>query len=82
MYASVFKQGFWPEGIGSTDKTPVFVVGLMRSGSTLVETVSKDKNTFLLLLAVLLAVLLLLLLLLAVSCFSCCLLFHWLCCVQ
>jgi len=39
-YRSVFTKGFWPHGIGSASTVPIFVVGLMRSGSTLVETVS------------------------------------------
>jgi hypothetical protein len=43
-YRSVFSKGFWPFGIGSTSTVPIFVVGLMRSGSTLVETVSSHKE--------------------------------------
>lgn len=39
-YRSVFAKGFWPHGVGSASTVPIFVVGLMRSGSTLVETVS------------------------------------------
>lgn len=39
-YRSVFTKGFWPHGVGSASTVPIFVVGLMRSGSTLVETVS------------------------------------------
>lgn len=38
-YMSVFQKGFWPAGVGSKSKVPIFVVGLMRSGSTLVESV-------------------------------------------
>lgn len=38
-YISVFKKSFWPKGVGSKNTTPIFVVGLMRSGSTLVESV-------------------------------------------
>lgn len=35
---SVFNSGFWPQNIGYNDATPVFIVGMMRSGSTLLET--------------------------------------------
>lgn len=35
---SVFNRGFWPQNIGYPDATPVFIVGMMRSGSTLLET--------------------------------------------
>ena len=35
---SVFNRGFWPQNIGYPDTTPVFIVGMMRSGSTLLET--------------------------------------------
>lgn len=38
-YSAVFKEGFWPKGIGSKNSVPIFIVGLMRSGSTLVESV-------------------------------------------
>jgi hypothetical protein len=36
---SVFKRGAWIEGVGSKSKTPVFIVGMMRSGSTLMEQI-------------------------------------------
>lgn len=37
---SVFKKGAWANGVGAEgEKTPVFVVGMMRSGSTLVEQI-------------------------------------------
>jgi tetratricopeptide (TPR) repeat protein len=35
---SVFNRGFWPQNIGYPDTSPVFIVGMMRSGSTLLET--------------------------------------------
>ena len=35
----VFTPGFWPAGVGSRDATPIFVVGMMRSGSSLVEQI-------------------------------------------
>ena len=35
---SVFNRGFWPQNIGHPDTSPVFIVGMMRSGSTLLET--------------------------------------------
>jgi hypothetical protein len=36
----VFKKGAWANGVGAEgEKTPVFVVGMMRSGSTLVEQI-------------------------------------------
>ena len=35
----IFHEGFWPEGVGSQSKVPVFVIGFVRSGSTLLERV-------------------------------------------
>lgn len=35
----VFNSGFWPEGVGSSSKKLIFVVGFPRSGSTLLERV-------------------------------------------
>lgn len=35
----VFVSGFWPPGIGSLSKVPIFVIGFARSGSTLLERV-------------------------------------------
>ena len=34
---NVFNAGFWPHGVGHPSVTPVFIVGMMRSGSTLLE---------------------------------------------
>lgn len=39
LILQIFKRGFWPSGVGSTSKLPVFIVGMMRSGSTLLETI-------------------------------------------
>jgi hypothetical protein len=35
----IFRQGFWPEGVGSQTEVPVFIIGFVRSGSTLLERV-------------------------------------------
>jgi hypothetical protein len=35
----IFHEGFWPEGVGSESKVPVFIIGFVRSGSTLLERV-------------------------------------------
>ncbi len=35
----IFNQGFWPNGVGSSSKQPIFIVGFPRSGSTLLERV-------------------------------------------
>jgi hypothetical protein len=35
----IFKKGFWPEEIGSPTRVPVFIIGFVRSGSTLLERV-------------------------------------------
>eukprot|EP00934_Nitzschia_sp_Nitz4_P006675 Nitzschia sp. Nitz4//scaffold12_size214221//26702//29169//NITZ4_001481-RA/size214221-augustus-gene-0.2-mRNA-1//1//CDS//3329534963//6665//frame0 len=34
----IFRQGFWPEA-GSKSKAPIFIIGFVRSGSTLLERV-------------------------------------------
>jgi tetratricopeptide (TPR) repeat protein len=36
---SIFHRGFWPPNVGSTSKTPIFIIGFVRSGSTLLERV-------------------------------------------
>lgn len=41
---SIFQPHFWPEGIGMDSKKVVFIVGMMRSGSTLVETMLDAHN--------------------------------------
>ena len=35
----VFTPGFFPQGIGSDAKTPIFIIGFVRSGSTLLERI-------------------------------------------
>jgi hypothetical protein len=35
----IFHRGFWPDGVGSDSRVPVFVIGFVRSGSTLLERV-------------------------------------------
>jgi len=35
----IFHKGFWPSGVGSSTKVPVFIIGFVRSGSTLLERV-------------------------------------------
>ena len=35
---SIFHPEFWPHGVGDDSHAPVFIVGMMRSGSTLLET--------------------------------------------
>ena len=35
----IFVKGFWPQGIGSDTQVPVFIIGFVRSGSTLLERV-------------------------------------------
>jgi tetratricopeptide (TPR) repeat protein len=35
----IFNRGFWPVGVGSETKVPIFVIGFVRSGSTLLERV-------------------------------------------
>jgi len=39
IYAQVFHPGFWTPGVGIPDRTPIFIVGMMRSGSSLVEQI-------------------------------------------
>ncbi len=36
---SIFVHGFWPSGVGSTSRRPIFIVGLPRSGSKLLERI-------------------------------------------
>jgi len=36
---SVFQQDFWPVQVGSKVKTPIFIIGFVRSGSTLLERI-------------------------------------------
>jgi tetratricopeptide (TPR) repeat protein len=35
----IFHRGFWPQGVGSQKKVPIFIIGFVRSGSTLLERV-------------------------------------------
>ena len=35
----IFHKGFWPSDVGSSTKVPVFIIGFVRSGSTLLERV-------------------------------------------
>ena len=35
----IFTKGFWPEGVGSQTAAPIFIIGFVRSGSTLLERV-------------------------------------------
>eukprot|EP00531_Pseudo-nitzschia_arenysensis_P009473 CAMPEP_0116146158 /NCGR_PEP_ID=MMETSP0329-20121206/17012_1 /TAXON_ID=697910 /ORGANISM="Pseudo-nitzschia arenysensis, Strain B593" /LENGTH=769 /DNA_ID=CAMNT_0003641881 /DNA_START=115 /DNA_END=2421 /DNA_ORIENTATION=+ len=35
----IFSSGFWPEGVGSKTAAPIFIIGFVRSGSTLLERV-------------------------------------------
>ena len=35
----IFHKGLWPAGVGSSTKVPVFIIGFVRSGSTLLERV-------------------------------------------
>ena len=39
MVKQIFQPGFWPEHVGSDSKTPIFVIGFVRSGSTLLERI-------------------------------------------
>ena len=39
MVKQIFQPGFWPENVGSDSKVPIFVVGFVRSGSTLLERI-------------------------------------------
>ena len=36
---TVFQEGFWPSGLGSPTRAPIFVIGFARSGSTLLERI-------------------------------------------
>jgi Sulfotransferase family len=36
---SIFHRGFWPDHVGSSSKTPIFIIGFVRSGSTLLERI-------------------------------------------
>jgi hypothetical protein len=40
----IFHGGFWPEGVGSDNEVPIFIVGFVRSGSTLLERVLDAHN--------------------------------------
>ena len=35
----IFSRGFWPDGVGSKSYVPIFIIGFVRSGSTLLERV-------------------------------------------
>lgn len=35
----IFARGFWPDGVGSKSAAPIFIIGFVRSGSTLLERV-------------------------------------------
>ena len=35
----IFARGFWPDGVGSKTAAPIFIIGFVRSGSTLLERV-------------------------------------------
>jgi tetratricopeptide (TPR) repeat protein len=35
----IFNRGFWPDGVGSNSRVPIFIIGFVRSGSTLLERV-------------------------------------------
>jgi tetratricopeptide (TPR) repeat protein len=35
---TLYREGFWMDGLGHASKVPVFIVGMLRSGSTLLET--------------------------------------------
>lgn len=35
----IFHRGFWPAGVGSNTRVPIFIIGFVRSGSTLLERV-------------------------------------------
>lgn len=35
----VFRPGFWPAGAGTSTLTPIFIIGFVRSGSTLLERI-------------------------------------------
>jgi tetratricopeptide (TPR) repeat protein len=35
----IFRDGFWPPHIGTPTRTPIFIIGFVRSGSTLLERI-------------------------------------------
>ena len=35
---AIFQPGFWMEGVGAKSMEPIFIIGMMRCGSTLLET--------------------------------------------
>jgi tetratricopeptide (TPR) repeat protein len=35
----IFHSSFWPEGVGSSSAVPIFIIGFVRSGSTLLERI-------------------------------------------
>ena len=39
MVKQIFQPGFWPENVGSDSRVPIFVIGFVRSGSTLLERI-------------------------------------------
>ena len=39
MVKQVFQRGFWPPDVGSESRVPIFIIGFVRSGSTLLERV-------------------------------------------
>ena len=39
MVKQIFQPGFWPENVGSNSEVPIFVIGFVRSGSTLLERI-------------------------------------------
>jgi tetratricopeptide (TPR) repeat protein len=36
---NIFQCGFWPDGTGSRTRIPIFIIGFVRSGSTLLERI-------------------------------------------
>lgn len=36
---SIFRRGFWSQEMGSSTKVPIFIIGFVRSGSTLLERI-------------------------------------------
>ena len=39
MVKQIFQPGFWPANVGSDSQVPIFVIGFVRSGSTLLERI-------------------------------------------
>merc|ERR1719162_2353328 len=35
----IFRPGFWPDDVGSKSPVPIFIIGFVRSGSTLLERI-------------------------------------------